>query len=117
MTTSDLSLDRELTEEEKGLLVKAREEARMDPVKFCKLFLHIFDPRVKPSDLKFMPFPYQEDLIKDIRHSIEYGEDIFIDKSRDVGATYTTLAVFCWFWLFVQHLKLCFWLSSPLWLI
>lgn len=101
MTTSDLSLERELTEEEKELLIKARTEAGKDPVVFCKLFLHTFDPRVKPSDLKFMPFPYQEDLIRELRHAIEYGEDVFIDKSRDVGATYTTLAVFMWFWMFV----------------
>jgi len=94
-------LERNFTESEKDLLMRSREEARNDPIKFCQMFLHTFDPRVKPSDLRFMPFVYQQELIKELVHAIQYGEDVFIDKSRDVGATYTTLAVFFWFWLFV----------------
>lgn len=92
---------RPLTEEEKDRILKKADEAEKDPIALCKHWLWTFDPRVKPSNLRFIPFPYQESLIKEVKHAIEYGEDIFIDKSRDVGATYTTLAVFLWFWLYV----------------
>jgi hypothetical protein len=91
----------EYTKEQVELLKKRVKQGKSNPVDFCKYWLWTFDPRVKPSTLPFVPFPFQEKLIEEVRHAIEYGEDIFVDKSRDVGATYTILAVFTWFWLYV----------------
>lgn len=101
MIDSESNTDRPLTDEEKELIVRRQKQAALGPIPFCDYWVYTYDPRVKPSNLPFLLFPYQRQLAERIRHAIEYGEDIFIDKSRDVGATYTTLMVFLWFWLYV----------------
>ena len=81
-------------------LNQMKEKAREDPVYFFETFLYTFNPKVTPSHLRFKPFDFQKRLIRDIIKSIMDGEDLFIEKSREMGVTYTTLGVFIWFWLF-----------------
>jgi hypothetical protein len=39
-------------------------------------------------------------LVRDIVYAIRNGEDLFIDKTREMGVSYTILATLMWFWLF-----------------
>lgn len=89
-----------LSREEKLKLVRELiNQSKTDPITYIDRFFYTFDPRIKPkSDLRFRLFPYQKDLVTEIKTAVETGYDIFIDKSRDMGATYTTLATFIWFW-------------------
>jgi hypothetical protein len=50
--------------------------------------------------LRFKTFPFQKRLIRDLIKTIKNGEDLFIDKCREMGVTYTILGTFIWLWLF-----------------
>ncbi len=77
-----------------------KQKASEDPVYFFDTFLYTFNPKQEPFHLRFKTFPFQKRLIRDLVKSIRDGEDIFIDKCREMGVTYTILGVFIWFWLF-----------------
>ena len=36
-----------------------------------------------------------------MQHAIDTGEDLFVEKSREMGVSYTTTALFLWYWLYV----------------
>lgn len=76
-----------------------KEKAKEDPVYFFETFLYTFDPKHEPFHLRFIPFPFQKRLIRDIISAIQNGEDIFIEKTREMGATYTVLGCLIWLWL------------------
>jgi hypothetical protein len=78
---------------------KMKEKAFEDPVFFVSNFLRIYNPKKNPTDIPFKPYPYQKRIIRQIVKAIEYGEDIFIDKTREMGVSYMVLAVFLWCWL------------------
>lgn len=71
-----------------------------DPVYFFDTFLYTFNPKQEPFHLRFKTFPFQKRLIRDLVKAIQDGEDIFIEKCREMGATYTVLGTLIWFWLF-----------------
>jgi len=48
----------------------------------------------------FQTWPVQDAALRDIIKSIDTGEDIIIDKSRDMGASWLCVAVSTWYWLF-----------------
>lgn len=76
-----------------------KEKCKTDPVFFFDNFLRIYNPKKNPTDIPFKTYPYQKRLIRQIVKAIEYGEDIFIDKTREMGISYVVLGVFLWFWL------------------
>lgn len=76
-----------------------KKKAMEDPTYFFDQFLYTFDPKTKPFHLRFKTFPFQKRLIRDIINSINNGEDLFIEKCREMGATYTVLGVLLWMWL------------------
>lgn len=71
-----------------------------DPKRFFNTFLYTFDPKHEPFHWPFNLFPFQMDLVDTIVQHIEEGNDLFIEKSREMGATYTVLGVFFWYWHF-----------------
>lgn len=79
-------------------ILKLDRECADDPIRFFKTFLFTFDPKREPYHWPFNPFPFQEKLINDLVRAIEQGEDVFIDKTREMGATYTVLGVLLWYW-------------------
>ena len=81
-------------------LKEMAEKASEDPEYFIDTFCYTFNPKQEPFHLRFRLFPFQKRLVRDIVHAVRSGEDIFIDKTREMGVTYTTLAVFLWFWLY-----------------
>lgn len=76
-------------------------EASNDPVVFIDRFLYTFDPKRAPYHLPFETFDFQKELVQSIKIAIETGDDLFIEKCREMGATYTVLAVFLWFWRYI----------------
>lgn len=80
--------------------LEMRKMAEEDPVYFFETFLYTFNPKVEPFHHRFKPFPFQKRMIRDLVKAITEGEDVFIEKCREMGATYTTLGVLIWLWLF-----------------
>jgi hypothetical protein len=79
-------------------IIKLDRECRDDPVRFFNTFLFTFDPKRAPFHLPFNTFPFQDELILNIVRHIEQGRDLFIDKCREMGATYTVLGTLLWYW-------------------
>jgi hypothetical protein len=77
-----------------------KETARENPVFFFDTFLYTFNPKIEPFHHRFKTFPFQKRLIRDICTSIKNGEDLFVEKCREMGVTYTICGTFLWFWLF-----------------
>lgn len=78
------------------------EACREDVLFFINMFCWLNEPRARgkqPKAVPFCTFPMQERAIETLVKSIG-AEDVLIEKSRDVGATWFVLAVFLWFWLF-----------------
>ena len=95
------NLTESLKTEKKAKFLARVEEAKIDNIVFANRFLYTFDPRLRGNKhLPFVLFDYQRQLVIDVRDAIVNGYDIFVDKSRDVGATYTVLAVLLHFWLY-----------------
>lgn len=76
-------------------------KASEDPIYFINKFLWTFNPKAEPYHFPFHLFPFQYDLVYELVDAINNGHDLFIEKCREMGATYTVLAVFFWFWRFV----------------
>ena len=94
-----------LTEaQHKALQIKQAQVLKLDRQcaddchQFFRTFLFTFDPKRAPYHWPFNPFPFQDDLIDEIISAIENGYDIFLDKTREMGATYTVLGVLLWYW-------------------
>lgn len=72
-----------------------------DPQYFISNFLYTFNPKEEPYHFRFELFPFQYNLVTTMRKAIDNGEDIFVEKCREMGATYTLLALIFWYWRFV----------------
>lgn len=62
-----------------------------------------FDPRkpVGQKDLHFRLYPFQEKLLDDIEDCIDKPEDCLLEKSRDMGVSWLSLAILLHRWLFI----------------
>lgn len=99
MQSSTLSSrEQEQLQIKQAQVLKLDRECATDIHKFFRTFLFTFDPKRPPYHFPFNPFPFQDDLIDDIVDAIENGYDIFIDKTREMGATYTALGVLLHYW-------------------
>jgi len=58
-----------------------------DPLFYINTFVFTYDPRRQPSVLPFITYAYQDDVIMDIESAIG-DHDLFIEKSRDMGASW-----------------------------
>lgn len=64
-------------------------------------FCYTYDPRPRrPKNLPFLPYDFQKELIQDLVNAINNGEDILIEKSRDMGVTWCVIYVLQWYWQF-----------------
>ena len=76
----------------------AIELCKKDPVFFINNFLFTYDPRKTGygQHIPFILYDYQEDAVPVIREHIDRGQDLLIEKSRDMGASWLFLAVAYW---------------------
>jgi len=79
-----------------------RERCRQDPAWFTNFALWTFDPRpeAKPHDLPFILWDFQVMLMRWLEERYRNNQDGLIDKSRDMGVTWVTLAWILHKWLF-----------------
>lgn len=73
-----------------------------DPLFFINGYCWTQDP--KKPDFAKIPFctyeDFQDDAILKIVEAIETGEDLLIEKTREMGVSWMVLYVFVWYWLF-----------------
>jgi hypothetical protein len=81
-------------------LLEMQKQASEDPIYFIDTFCYIFNPNQQPFNLRFRLFPFQKRLIRDFVYAIHNGEDLFVEKSREMGVSYCILATLLWFWLY-----------------
>lgn len=72
-----------------------------DSVFWCDNFAYTFDPREGNRNLPFILWDKQIEYVRWVERLLTDHEDGLIEKSRDVGASYTTLvAIVLYQWLF-----------------
>ncbi len=54
----------------------------------------------------FITWPIQDEAVTAIQECIAAGEDVNLEKSRDMGASWLILAVFAWYWMFTDSTQL-----------
>ena len=98
----------EQAERDPLLRATVRELAFRDILFYFNVFLWTFDPRTKEQHHPFITYDFQDKIILDINEAIEKGENLFIDKSRDMGATWMILGVMDWRWgrLATEHFRI-----------
>lgn len=71
---------------------------------FATKCLLVFEPRSSDKNLIFNPFPHQAELLVKL-DEFYYGKggDLYVEKSRDLGITYTVLAWIFHKWLFEDN--------------
>jgi hypothetical protein len=52
------------------------------------------------ADVPFITWEVQDDLYEDFQYCLENGEDILVNKSRDMGASWCCTVFLHWLWLF-----------------
>lgn len=76
------------------------ELCRRDPVYWFNNFAWTFNPKTEEKDFPFILYPFQEWVIQEWADCIERQEDICIEKSREMGASWLIVLLFQWGWLF-----------------
>ena len=71
-----------------------------DVLFWINTFVWTFNPRLDFPHIPFITYPFQDEFILQVVDAIEKGEDLFADKSRDMGVSWMVLAAFVWGWLF-----------------
>jgi hypothetical protein len=69
---------------------------------FCRQFGHVVEPRDAGEGytlLAFIPYPNQEWLAWELCDAYLAGATVFVEKSRDMGATWLALHFVIWLWL------------------
>jgi hypothetical protein len=83
-------------ESDGDLAAVVRGLAFQDVLFFCNVFCWTYDPRTDAKHVPFVTYGFQDEVIPEINRCIEAGEDLFSDKSRDMGMTYMVLYVILW---------------------
>lgn len=84
-------------------------KCKQDPVYFISNYVYIFEPRIDKrgrfsAGLKlFELWPRQVEYVNFLEQNYRQGKGAVVEKCRDMGATFTTLAWIFWHWLFDQN--------------
>lgn len=76
------------------------ELSKRNPVYWFNNFCWTFDPRKKVPDIPFVLYDYQEWFVQELISCIREGEDLCVEKSRDMGLSWIFMLVFQYLWLF-----------------
>lgn len=69
---------------------------------WCEHYAYTFDPRQRPSAVRFVLYDYQVAAATRLLHAIRHGEDLLVEKSRDMGASWLVVATLVYLWLFEE---------------
>jgi len=79
---------------------KVKELFHRDVLFAFNAFFYTLDVRRRPYHHQpFCTYSYQDNAILEIAACIDKGEDIPVEKSRDMGASWIVILIFLWFWL------------------
>lgn len=113
---SNLELRKELLEAASG-----KEEQQQQIVDLCRksllfwvnLFAWTYNVKTvtqegteSPAEVQHVPFitwDVQDDAFNQLCDSVEFGKDVLIDKSRDMGASWICITLATWSWLFAPN--------------
>ncbi|HYE77714.1 MAG TPA: hypothetical protein VEI97_06995, partial [bacterium] len=76
-----------------------RRACRDDLLFYVNAFCWTYDPRREPSALPFITWPFQDEALT-VLDACLGRQDVLIEKSRDMGASWLCLLVFEWRWHF-----------------
>lgn len=81
-----------------------RELCAVSPYFTVNTFGWTLDPRNRMDPVvPFVQWDCQVRLCRGLIDSVLYGHDFFIEKSRDMGATWNCMTTMTWMWLFIEH--------------
>lgn len=94
----------------RGVLIRAKEDAKYrrktkelffrDVLFAFNTFFYTLDVRKRPFHHQpFCTYDYQDVVILQIKAHIERGQDLALEKSRDMGVSWMVILVYLWFWL------------------
>ena len=76
-----------------------------NPADFINDWMMTYDPRSKPAMLVFSLWDRQKEYIKWLQERYIKKEDGLVEKCRDAGATYLSMAFSIWLFLFTKALR------------
>ncbi|MGE0201390.1 MAG: hypothetical protein AB7P76_10530 [Candidatus Melainabacteria bacterium] len=76
------------------------ETCRRDVVYWLNQFCWTFDPREDQPHRPFVLYPFQADFVRELTARMAAGDDLLVEKSRDMGISWLVLLVFQHAWLF-----------------
>ena len=92
--------------------VSARRAALMhyksSPIDFIDDWMMTYDPRSTPAMLPFVMWERQKEYILWLKERYEKKEDGLVEKCRDAGVTYLSMAFSLWLFLFHEGSKVSF---------
>lgn len=78
-----------------------RRKCQDDLLFYVNAFVWQFNPRERGEEVgPFLTWDFQEEAMRVMLRCIEEGEDLVIEKSREMGASWMMLLVFEWLWHF-----------------
>lgn len=79
-------------DKDKALQAYFTEMCRRDPLFYINTFIWTYDPRTENKNLPFVTYEFQNKALKELEAAYNKPEDILIEKSRDMGVSWLTLA-------------------------
>ena len=77
-----------------------KRKSRKDSIHWITHYLQTLDPRVPPYDLPFKLYPFQIEYLEWLEARYQEPSDVLVEKSRDMGVTWVTLAWILHKWRF-----------------
>ena len=81
------------------------ERCKADLLYFVNGFVWLFDPQTSKTR-PFATWPFQDDAFRVILRAVWEGQDLLIEKSRDVGASWIVLTAYLWLWVWYSQMAL-----------
>jgi hypothetical protein len=76
-----------------------------DPLFYLNTFVWTYNPkRTGRKKVPFITYPYEDEAVADLLDSIDNQNDVLIEKSRQMGASWTMMATIEWLWHF-RHMQ------------
>ena len=90
------------------LLAASKIYYKNNPVDFVNDWVFTYDPRQSPATMPFILFKRQQECIRFLLERWEKKESGLIEKSRDMGLTWLSMAFATWAWLFNDGVSISF---------
>ena len=79
---------------------KTKELFHRDILFAFNAFFYTYDPRKRPfHNIPFATWGYEDELLLELQEGIDKGQDRLVEKSRDMGVSWSVVGTFVWYWL------------------